>query len=182
MFSQTEMSSSAELVSGYRPGLIGDITKLHATYYFEHWGFHINFETQVATELSEFCLRLNPDFDGLWSAHKDGNFLGSIAIDGSMQNTQGARLRWFIVRPDFQGTGLGKALFTTALGFCVEKRLPRVFLWTFKGLEAARHLYEKVGFVITEDHTFSGWGSDITEQKFEVDLETLIRSNSYQGI
>lgn len=156
--------------TGYHPGLIGEITRLHSIYYYQNWGFHINFETQVATELSEFCLRLNPETDGLWSAYDEGRFIGSIAIDGSVKDTLGARLRWFIVLPDFQGTGIGKTLFRTATDFCSEKGHSTVFLWTFKGLEAARSIYEKAGFIMTETHTSFGWGSEIIEQKFVLNL------------
>ena len=158
-------------MDGYQPGLIGEITRLHAVYYYENWGFHINFETQVATELSQFCLRMTPETDGLWSATIDGKFTGSVAIDGSLRETQGARLRWFIVSPEFQGTGIGRVLLKEAIEFCHQKRLKKVFLWTFKGLEAARLLYQRAGFALVEEHVFSGWGSEITEQKFELNFE-----------
>ncbi len=171
MKKNTLSSSGIKIQTGYVPGLIGDITRLHALYYYENWGFHINFETQVATELSQFCLRLNPGTDGLWSSYIDGNFVGSVAIDGSLGESQGARLRWFIVTPEFQGTGIGRVLLKEAIDFCHEKGLPRVFLWTFKGLEAARLLYERVGFTVVEEHPFDGWGGDIIEQKFELNLE-----------
>lgn len=162
--------NNIEVLAGYRPGLIGDITKLHAEYYFENWGFHINFETQVATELSQFCLRFDPASDGLWASYIDRRFVGSIAIDGSLRETEGFRLRWFIVPPEFQGTGIGATLLDKAVDFCSRHGFPRVFLWTFKGLDAARFLYERVGFVLTEEHSFSGWGAEIVEQKFTLDL------------
>ncbi|MDD3473667.1 MAG: GNAT family N-acetyltransferase [Syntrophaceae bacterium] len=158
---------------GYSPGLIGEITQAHAVYYSENWGFDVNFEAQVATELSEFCLRLNRETDGLWASYSEGNFVGSVAIDGSLREVQGARLRWFIVSPTFQGTGIGKMLFRKALDFCYEKQFQSVFLWTFKGLEAARSIYEKAGFVIKQDHPSSGWGGDIIEQKFVIDFRKL---------
>lgn len=164
-------SDGIAIQAGYRPGLIGDITRLHSVYYYENWGFHINFETQVATELSQFCLRLNPATDGLWSSSIDGKFVGSVAIDGSLRETQGARLRWFIVTPEFQGTGVGKVLLKEAIDFCRKNGLNKIFLWTFKGLEAARFLYERAGFTLVEEHPFSGWGGDIIEQKFELNLE-----------
>lgn len=170
MKNNTLFSSGNEILSGYRPGLIGEITRLHAVYYYENWGFHINFETQVATELSQFCLRLNPETDGLWSSKIDGKFTGSVAIDGSLRETEGARLRWFIVEPAFQGTGIGRVLLKQAIDFCGQKGLNKIFLWTFKGLEAARTLYERAGFILVEEHVFSGWGSEITEQKFELNL------------
>ncbi len=166
--------ADVEFYSGYKPGLIGEITRLHAVYYYEHWGFHLNFETQVATELSNFCLKFNPDFDGLWSAYDAEGFVGSVAIDGALRNEAGARLRWFIVLPEFQGKGIGRSLFRMAMDSCYDKKFPRVFLWTFKGLEAARSLYESEGFRISEDHVSDGWGSKIIEQKFALDIKESV--------
>jgi len=39
----------------------------------------------------------------------------------------------------------------TALDFCCENNYNNVFLWKFKGLDATRHLYDKSGFVLTEE-------------------------------
>ncbi len=48
------LDSDDVTLSSYYPGAIGEITGLHATYYHDHWGFDISFETQVLKELSEF--------------------------------------------------------------------------------------------------------------------------------
>jgi predicted N-acetyltransferase YhbS len=61
-------------------------------------------------ELSEFVRNFQAERDGLRVARKDDAFVGSIAIDGRGARSQGARLRWFIVVLDFQGTGIGNAL------------------------------------------------------------------------
>ncbi len=50
---------------GYYPGAIGKIVELHATYYHDHWGFDITFETQVARELAEFLSRFDASTDAL---------------------------------------------------------------------------------------------------------------------
>jgi GNAT superfamily N-acetyltransferase len=153
---------------GYFPGVIGKITELHAVYYHDNWGFDISFETQVGRELSEFLSRFDPTADGFWAALVDGDFAGAIAIDGSQP--EGARLRWFIIRPDFQGTGIGTALMRKAVDFCKAAGHRKMFLWTFKGLDAARTLYERAGFILTEEHEVAQWGQTIKEQKFELAL------------
>jgi hypothetical protein len=53
------------------------------------------------------------------------------------------------------------------LDFCRRKRYPAVYLWTFEGLAAARHLYEKHGFVLVEQHPGDQWGMTVNEQRFE---------------
>ncbi len=156
---------------GYFPGAIGLITEAHAVYYHEHWGFDISFETQVGRELSEFMVAFQEDRDGLWIATEDGRFAGSVAIDGSEAGgTEGARLRWFIVVQDHQGTGLGKGLLSRAVEFCRQRSYPKLYLWTFEGLDAARGLYEGEGFRLCEEHVVDQWGRKITEQKFELCL------------
>ena len=68
--------------SGYYPGAIGDITRLHATYYHEHWGFDVSFESQVGKELSEFMQGFREDQDLLATALVNGHFAGSVAVCG----------------------------------------------------------------------------------------------------
>lgn len=153
-------------LSGYTPGDIGSITELHGSYYQKHWRLGLFFEAKVATELAEFLLRFDPKHDGFWAARMAGTVVGSIAIDGYAAATHGARLRWFIVDPDHQGYGIGKMLLDAAIAFCHHARFQRVYLTTFAGLDAARHLYEQVGFILVEEREDTHWGSKVLEQTF----------------
>jgi GNAT superfamily N-acetyltransferase len=157
-------------IRGYYPGVIGKITELHAVYYHGNWGFDVTFETQVGRELSEFVQRLDGIRDGLWAATQKGDFAGAIAIDGADAFGEGARLRWFIVDAQLQGGGIGKNLITRAIAFCEQQQFPKVFLWTFKGLEDARRLYEAVGFQLCEESQVAQWGQTILEQKYELQI------------
>ncbi len=158
------------LHSGYYPGAVGRVVELHGVYYHQHWGFDVTFETQVARELSEFIARFDPNRDGFWTMLPNGEFAGAIAIDGHRAETDGARLRWFIVAPRYHGRRFGHALIDQALGFCRSRGYPRVYLWTFRGLAAAAHLYGSRGLRLTEEHRVTQWGSHIIEQKYEIDL------------
>jgi RimJ/RimL family protein N-acetyltransferase len=161
--------SDAKL-SGYLPGAIGRITELHATYYHEHWGFGRYFESKVATELSEFLSRYDKNQDGFWTICLNGRIEGSIAIDGIKAESQGAHLRWFILSSKLRGRGFGNTLMKKAVGFCKERAYHRVYLWTFEGLDAARHLYEKFGFRLAEEYQGAQWGTTVVEQKFLLEL------------
>jgi ribosomal protein S18 acetylase RimI-like enzyme len=156
-------------LTGYSPGVIGRITELHGTYYHEHWGLGLYFEAKVATELAAFMNRFNPAHDGLWIAQANGNIVGSVFIDGSDADGKGARLRWFIIAPEYQGQGLGNRLMEEAVAFCRRVGFRRVYLTTFKGLDAARHLYEKYGFRLCgeEDGSHLTGKSSLVEQVFE---------------
>ena len=164
------ISMSEIQFTGYVPGVIGKITEAHGVYYHEHWGLDMSFESQVGRELSEFLARFRQGQDGLWVANVAGAFAGSVAIDGSDAGTQGARLRWFIVTPAFQGSGIGKTLLGKSIRFCREVGYTRVFLWTFEGLETARCLYESEGFRLSQEHEVRQWGREIKEQRFDLTL------------
>ena len=65
---------------GYRPGIIADITKLHATYYASVWGFGASFEAKVARELGMFVAEHDPSADLFLNAVDRQALLGSITI------------------------------------------------------------------------------------------------------
>ncbi len=159
-----------EIRSGYVPGAIGRVVELHGTYYQAHWRFGAFFEAKVATELAEFFGRYNARRDGFWTASVSGRVEGSITIDGIHAADEGAHLRWFIMSDVLRGKGVGNGLIRAAVDFCRTHRYSRVNLWTFEGLHAARHLYEKAGFVLVEQHRGTQWGTEVTEQRFELRL------------
>jgi GNAT superfamily N-acetyltransferase len=159
-----------QIVRGYIPGSLGRVAELHGTYYNQHWGFGLFFEAKVATELAAFLGRYDEQKDGFWTALVGGRIEGSITIDGVHAGAEGAHLRWFIMSDVLRGKGLGDRLMNTAIGFCRDRRYGRIYLWTFEGLDAARHLYEKNGFKLVEQHKGSQWGREVNEQRFELEL------------
>ncbi len=156
-------------IGGYCPGAIGRVAQMHAEYYHRHWGFGLFFEAKVAKELSEFLCRFEKGRDGFWTLSQDGRVEGAIAIDGSKAASEGAHLRWFIVSSDLRGSGWGRRLITEAVAFSDRHAYQRVGLWTFVGLDAARHLYETFGFRLVSQQEGEQWGSRVTEQRFERD-------------
>ena len=81
-----------------------------------------------------------------------------------------AHLRWFIVSDALRGKGAGSQLLRTALDFCRDCGYGRVYLSTFEGLHAARHLYEKHGFRLVQERRGAQWGREVIEQRFELEL------------
>lgn len=55
-----------------------------------------------------------------------------------------------------------------ALDFCRNKNYQCVFLWTFSTLYAARHLYAKKGFTLTETQENNEWGAPILEERWDI--------------
>lgn len=157
---------------GYRPGAIGRITELHAQYYARRVGFGQFFESRVASGLAEFSARLDHPDNGLWLALLDEQVVGSIAIDLggpelASHGDKSAHLRWFILDETAQGMGVGRRLLETALEHCDRLNVQRCHLWTFSGLDAARHLYESSGFHLVQEQQAAQWGESVLEQQFE---------------
>jgi GNAT superfamily N-acetyltransferase len=153
---------------GYIPGCIGRICELHARFYSKLVGFGLPFESKVARELAEFCTRYDGQRDGLWLAIYDGQVHGSIAIDGVHAGGEGVHLRWFITSDEIRGGGTGTALLSAAMDFCKIRSYQQVYLWTFAGLNSARHLYEKFGFRLVHQQRGAQWGLEVDEQRFEL--------------
>lgn len=158
-------------IVGYVPGAIGRVIELHAAYYGEAWDFGLYFEAKVATELSQFLQRLDPARDGFWTAVRDGRVEGAIAVDSARAETEGAHLRWFILSDALRAQGVGKRLLQEAVEFCRQRGYASVFLWTFQGLEPARHLYEKFGFRLVEQIEGEQWGKRVLEQRYVLALD-----------
>ena len=155
---------------GYIPGAIGRVAELNGSYYHKHWGFGLIFEAMCACDLSEFLRRYDEKRDGFWTAWSGGIIHGHISIDGSNSETKGAHLRYFIVSDALRGQGAGSTLIRTAMDFSRDCGHTKVYLWTFEGLWAARHLYEKEGFRLVQQRKGSQWGVEVNEQLFEVIL------------
>ena len=155
------------IVKDYFPGAIGRVAELHGDFYHRYWGFGLFFEAKVARELAAFFCRYDDTRDGFWAVVKKGRLEGAVVIDGKDADGEGAHLRWFIVSDGMRGQGAGNLLIQTAMDFCRHKRYPVVYLWTFEGLAAARHLYEKNGFSLVSERPGDQWGLTVNEQRFE---------------
>ncbi|MDY6880925.1 MAG: GNAT family N-acetyltransferase [Thermodesulfobacteriota bacterium] len=159
--------SEIKIAKGYVPGSIGRVAELHGKYYHAHWDFGLFFEAKVAVELSRFLKGYDDARDGFWAVLVDGRVEGSITIDGIHHKTKGAHLRWFIMSDALRGKGAGNHLIKRAVSFCQRKKYNKIYLWTFDGLNPARHLYEKVGFRLVEERQGTQWGTEVNEQRFE---------------
>ncbi len=61
---------------------------------------------------------------------------------------------------------MGAVLLKRAVAFVDALEFQRTVLWTFKGLAAAHHLYEREGFLPQEEYSGMQWGVSLTEQRF----------------
>lgn len=156
----------ADIQSGYIPGLLGRMVELHGAYYSREVSFGFEFETLVARDLAEFLGRLDRPMNATWYALQNRRIAGGISIDGEDISPGIGHMRWFIVEDAVRGSGLGKRLMDVAMAFVRNQGFRETHLWTFAGLDAARSLYEKHGFVLVEEKPGRKWGKEVLEQKF----------------
>jgi GNAT superfamily N-acetyltransferase len=155
---------------GWRPGIIGEIVSLQARYYARHWGFGSHFEAKIASEAANFLRRYDARADLLTSFGDADHLVGTVTVDGSDPHRPDdlAHLRWFILDDEARGLGLGRRLIARSLEFARGSGRAGVYLWTFAGLDAARHLYDQAGFRLVEELSGETWGTRVTEQRFEL--------------
>lgn len=164
---ETSVSAPAiEIVSGYLPGFTGRTLEMHMQYYSRTVGFGAFFEAAVGAALADLTGRLSHPLNQTWSALSGKRIVGSVSIDGETLGENRAHLRTFIIDDSVRGSGVGRQLLNRAVSFCDEQGFDETHLWTFKGLDAARHLYESVGFTLAEEQPGTQWGQLMTEQLF----------------
>ncbi|MDV7339869.1 GNAT family N-acetyltransferase [Terasakiella sp. A23] len=158
------------LKTGYQNGLVGWVSSLHGQTYQDGWNLGESFEILVARELCDFMDSHQPLNSQIWSLQKDGKFYGSITLDGSHANQDGAHLRWFILDPKARGQGFGRLLLETAIAFARDRSFKSIYLHTLEGLEPAATLYESCGFKIEAKEVTRRWGQDLGEVKYRLKL------------
>lgn len=158
--------TTLRMARGYRPGVIGRISEMHACFYSRHAGFGPVFESRTAAGAAEFIQRLSSPRNGLWTALAGERIVGSIAVDGEDLGGGAAHLRWFIMDNGHRGRGMGRMLLTEAVRFCDDREFSSILLWTFAGLDAARALYEEAGFSFKSEKEGDQWGKTVLEQCF----------------
>lgn len=161
-------TGGVRLRHGLRPGDIGHIIHLHGVIYAAECGYNHEFEGYVCDTFRTFAAAYSPRKDRLWLAEAGTGPVGSIAILGHSQTT--AQLRWFLIHPLYRGRGLGWRMFNEALDFCRERRYDNVFLLTTSDQQAAIHMYEKAGFVKTEETPLRVWGRELSEIRYQLNL------------
>ena len=99
----------------------------------------------------------------VWLALLNDRIVGSVAIDGT----------WATTTRTCDGSSWTTAVAAAwaascwpGRGHCDRLGFAATRLWTFKGLDAARKLYESVGFQLVREEAGEQWGSTVTEQQF----------------
>ncbi len=155
-----------EIRTELRPGDMGSIIQMHASLYGSECGYTLQFEAYVAQGLLEFFAAYDPGRDRVWICEHGGRMIGSMLL--MHRGGEAAQLRYFLIRPEYRGIGLGKRLMDLWLGFLREHEYKSAYLWTVDGLPAAAALYRRCGFRLTEEKPSTAFGRPLREQRYEL--------------
>ena len=150
-----------------REAKTGDAS-LVSYFYFKLFETQFDFLPNVEQYFLNAAAEIFDDVKGsrLWVLEEDGVIKGSICV--VKKGAQDAQLRLFGMDSSLQGKGAGKALMQTAMDFCKEKNYTHVLLWIIDICRAARHLYAKFGFHLTDTKANTTWAEyPMTEELWE---------------
>jgi len=150
-----------------RHGDLGYLVYLHGVLYGREYGYGIQFETYVAKGLCEFYEQYDPERNRIWACEHDGHMIGFLLL---IDRGIAAQLRYFLIEPEYRGIGLGRKLLDLYMDFLRECGYQKTYLWTTHELDAAIHLYKRIGFKLTEEKVSTAFGKALTEQRYDLTL------------
>jgi GNAT superfamily N-acetyltransferase len=150
-------------------GDAGWLVERHAVLYARDEGFDASFEALVAEILAAYIRTRDPARERAFIAVAEGRRVGSVFCVRSDEPGV-AKLRLFLIEPDWRGRGLGRRLLAACLGFAREAGYDRLRLWTHESHRAACALYARSGFRLLDSRPVRSFGQDLVEQSWEIGL------------
>ncbi len=151
-----------------RPGDIGYLIYLHADLYFREYDYGIDFECYVAAGLIEFYHQYDPANHRAWICEHHDKMIGFMLL---MNRGESAQLRYFVIKQEYRGIGLGNKLMNLYMEFLKDCGYKFAFLWTTHEQLLAAQLYKKYGFTLTEEKESNAFGKPVTEQRYDLVLK-----------
>ncbi|MDP5274866.1 GNAT family N-acetyltransferase [Chengkuizengella axinellae] len=144
------------------------IINSHYEIYNKEYQYDFTFKQFVKEKVEGIIYRSNSEKERIWIVEMDGKPKGSIGI--TKVNDEVAQLGLFLIEPSLRGTGLGGKLVQEAIHFCREAGYHSIMLWTSSKHVAAKHLYEKYGFILKETRVQNLSNQDLIEERWELEL------------
>lgn len=163
-------SNNAANVALRRPqsGDYGWAIERHGVIYNTEFGWGTRFEGLVAELFGRFATAHDPERERCWIADVGGVRAGCVFV--VERKPAVAQLRCLLVEPSARGLGVGRRLVEACIGFARDAGYRHIMLWTNKGLDSARKIYESVGFQLVDEQPHDDFGIALIGQNWELAL------------
>lgn len=151
-----------------QPGDMGWVVQQHGEIYAREYGWNTQFEALVADIVAQYIRNQQPEWERCWMAELNGERVGSVFVVRKSKTV--AQLRMLILTPQARGLGLGARLTDACIAFARSKGYKKMVLWTNSCLGAARDIYAKRGFVLTQSEAYEGFGQSLVGETWELKL------------
>ena len=140
----------------------------YSSLYAQEYGYDSTFEALVAEIAAAFLRNLDPACERGWIAEHAGEIVGSVFL--VRKSARVAKLRLLLVDPSARGLGIGRHLVAACIEFARQAGYRRITLWTQRGLDAARRIYEHADFRLIEETPHHSFGLDLVAQTWDLKL------------
>jgi peptidyl-dipeptidase Dcp len=147
------------------PGDLGYVIHLHGLLYGIEYGYGIEFETYVALGIYEFYKNYDSKKDRVWICEHNKKIIGFLLLIHRENNA--AQLRYFLIKPEYRGIGLGKKLMALFMDFLHSHHYRSAYLWTTHELSVSAFLYRRHGFKLSEEKESTTFGKPLREQRYD---------------
>jgi DNA-binding MarR family transcriptional regulator/GNAT superfamily N-acetyltransferase len=158
----------AVVVRAHRSDDLGWVLARHATLYAKEYGWGSQFKLLVAGIIADFLRGHDPAREGCWIAEHDGAPAGCVMLVDAGDGV--AKLRLLLVDPRARGLGIGRSLVEECIRFARDAGYRKITLWTQSILTDARAIYQRAGFVRTEEKPHRSFGVDLVGETWELKL------------
>lgn len=163
-----ESSRSPLVIRQLKLGDAGWIIHRHGALIAVEQGWDQKFEALCAQILADFIRDYDPSSDRSWIAERDGQILGSLFL--VREDAQTARLRLLYVEAAARGMGLATRLLERSIRFARERGYKTLQLFTTAENEAARRIYQRMGFTRIREEPTSLFGENLTGEVWQLPL------------
>jgi DNA-binding MarR family transcriptional regulator/predicted N-acetyltransferase YhbS len=165
------------LLRAPQSGDIGWVVARHGALYAGEYAWDMRFEALVARIAADFVDRFDASREACWIAERGGTNVGCVFLVQARDDAKGhavvpgtAQLRMLLVEPTARGLGIGARLVDECERFARAKGYRRIVLWTNSVLLAARAIYARSGYVLTNSEPHESFGHELVGETWELKL------------
>jgi DNA-binding MarR family transcriptional regulator/N-acetylglutamate synthase-like GNAT family acetyltransferase len=157
------------LLRPHRAGDMGWIVQRHGELYALEQGWDDSFEAWCAEIAAKFLRDFDTRYERSWIAARAGERVGCVLL--VRRSREVGQLRLLLVEPSARGLGIGGRLVSECVSHARHVGYRRIMLFTVRGLESARKLYEAEGFRLVHEEPERVGGQDRVGETWELELD-----------